>query len=216
VSAVIKDFSQDTSVCVTRHIVYVDNASTAPIQFVEILRTWERKVQFQCHVMMFLVDYPSSSHRKLNHRTSHLRPIASCAPVHLAVLPVVRLRFSRTEASLGPTLLNIHHPYIHINTREGDPISSILALTSLPLSHNAAPWILRRGWLPVALRTVFLRRSSPSSPSRWLRLQRLRSKTFVVYVYATRRRRGRPQAALLPIASTSSITTRPQFGVATR
>jgi hypothetical protein len=32
---------------------------------------------------MFLVDYPSSSHHKLNHCTGHLRPIASRAPVHL-------------------------------------------------------------------------------------------------------------------------------------
>jgi hypothetical protein len=52
------------------------------------------------------------------------------------VPPVVHLWFLRTEASLGPTFCNIHRPYIHINTREGDPISSILALPSLPLPFH--------------------------------------------------------------------------------
>jgi hypothetical protein len=96
------------------------------------------------------------------------------------VPPVAHLQFSRTEASLRPTLRNIRRPYIHINTCEGDLSSSTLALPSLPLSHKAAPWSLRRGWLPAALETVFPRRSSPSPPSRWPRHQRLRSKTFIV------------------------------------
>jgi hypothetical protein len=137
------------------------------------------------------MDYPSSSHHKPNHCTRHLRPIASHAPVHppfarstghplhlylqcvssnevmhsgTVVLPVTCLQFSRIEASLGTMLHNIRRPYIHINTHEGDPISSILALPSLPVSHNTAPWTLQRGWLPAALGTIFLRRSSPSSP----------------------------------------------------
>jgi hypothetical protein len=62
------------------------------------------------------------------------------------------------------------------------------------------------------LGTVFLRRSSPSSPSRWMKLQKLRLKTFVVCGYATRRQRGHPRAAMSPIPSTSSITTSPWFG----
>jgi hypothetical protein len=56
---------------------------------------------------------------------------------------------------------------------------------------------------------------SLSSPSRWLRLRRLRSKTFVICGYATRRQRERPRAVPSPIASTSSITTIPWIGVPT-
>jgi hypothetical protein len=133
-----------------------------------------------------------------------------------AVPRVVCLRFLRTEASLGPMLCNIRCPYIHINTQEGDPNSSILALASLPLSHNTAPWSLRRGWLPMMLGTVFKSRSSPLSPSRWSRLRRLCSKNFIVYGYATRQRRGCPRAAPSLISSTSCITTRPRFGALTR
>jgi hypothetical protein len=39
----------------------------------------------------------------------------------------------RTEAFLRPTIRNIRRPYIHINTQEGDLISSTLAFPSLPL-----------------------------------------------------------------------------------
>jgi hypothetical protein len=53
-----------------------------------------------------------------------------------AVPPVVRLWFSRTEASLGPTLHNIRRAYIHINTQEGDLGSLALALPSLPLPFH--------------------------------------------------------------------------------
>jgi hypothetical protein len=107
-------------------------------------------------------------------------------------------------------------PLYTINIRKGDPISSILALPSLPLSHNATPWSMWRGWLPAVLGTVFPRRPSPSSPSRWPRLRRLHSKTFVVCGCVTIRRRGRPRATPSPIASTSSITTKPRFGVLTQ
>jgi hypothetical protein len=95
---------------------------------------------------MFLVDYPSSSHCKLNHCTGHLCPIGSSAAVHppfalstgctlclylqcisqnkpthggTIVHLVVHLQFSRTEASLGPTLLNIRLPYIHKHKHPG-------------------------------------------------------------------------------------------------
>jgi hypothetical protein len=52
-----------------------------PLPTVEILRPWGRKVHLQCRVMMFFVDYSSSSHQKLNHRTGRLRPVTSRAHV---------------------------------------------------------------------------------------------------------------------------------------
>jgi hypothetical protein len=55
-----------------------------PIPVIEILHTWGRKVHLQCCVLMFPVDYPSSDHRKPNHRTGHLCTVTSCAPVRLS------------------------------------------------------------------------------------------------------------------------------------
>jgi hypothetical protein len=46
-----------------------------PIPIIEILRKRGRKIHLQLeYVMMVLMDYPSSSHRKLNCHTGHLRP----------------------------------------------------------------------------------------------------------------------------------------------
>jgi hypothetical protein len=47
-----------------------------------------------------------------------------------AVPLVMHLWFMRTEAFLRPTIRNIRRPYIHINTQEGDLISSTLAFPS--------------------------------------------------------------------------------------
>jgi hypothetical protein len=52
-----------------------------PLPAVEILRPWGRNVHLQCRVMMFFVDYSSSSHQKLNRRTGRLRPVTSRAHV---------------------------------------------------------------------------------------------------------------------------------------
>jgi hypothetical protein len=55
-----------------------------PIPVIEILCTWGRKVHLQPeYVIMFLVDYPSCSHRKPNHRIGRLHLIKSCVLVHL-------------------------------------------------------------------------------------------------------------------------------------
>jgi hypothetical protein len=54
-----------------------------PISFDEILHTWGRTIHLQPeYVIMFLVDYPSSSHKKTNRCSWPLRPVRSCAPIH--------------------------------------------------------------------------------------------------------------------------------------
>jgi hypothetical protein len=54
-----------------------------PIPVIEILHTWGRKVHLQLeYVMMFLMDYHSSSHRKPNRHIGCLRPVESCVPIH--------------------------------------------------------------------------------------------------------------------------------------
>jgi hypothetical protein len=54
-----------------------------PISVIEILRTQGRRIHLQPeYVMIFLVDYPSSSHHNPNCRTGHLCHVGSCAPVH--------------------------------------------------------------------------------------------------------------------------------------
>jgi hypothetical protein len=68
------------------------------------------------------------------------------------VPPVMRLRFLRTKVSLRPTLRNIHHPYIHINTREGDLISSTLAFPSLPLPFTFPSTFPQRSTMELAKR----------------------------------------------------------------
>jgi hypothetical protein len=109
------------------------------------------------YVMMFLMDYPSSSHHKLNHRTRHLRPdrvlpFITCLLVRPAI-PYVSiynascktnrrmagLRFLQSCASgswelkhrFGLCFATSASPiYTCIHNREGDLISS--TLTFLP------------------------------------------------------------------------------------
>jgi hypothetical protein len=54
-----------------------------PIPVLEILRMRGRKIHLQRRVMMFLLNYLSSSHCKPKLLTGHLCPITSCAPVRL-------------------------------------------------------------------------------------------------------------------------------------